>query len=391
MVFPASFLFASVMVAIGAMARSFKEAQNLLTPVYFLCFMPALVAGLGDYRLRGIAAVVPAVNVTLLARDLMLGQANVLTAMLVVVSTLIYGALALTLAARLYDSERLLYSDEGPVPLRAWLRRLLTGHAGPAADAAAAQQIPGPGHAITLFGIAYVLLFFVFIPLQARGLESGLLISQWVGMLGLVVVYARATAQPLRDVLGLRRPRARALLGALLIGLSAWAVLGVLIGWIAPAPDELVEKLRRIIAPTDGSRGLAVTLFLMAVTPAICEEALFRGAILRGFAARFSPTASAVLTGLLFGLYHVDVARLLPTAVLGIILSLVALRSRSIVPAMAIHLLNNASLILITHFGIEKSITHLGRPTEVGLFVGALTVLLVGAALVRQAGTPPPR
>ena len=25
------------MVAIGAMARSFKEAQTLLTPVYFLC------------------------------------------------------------------------------------------------------------------------------------------------------------------------------------------------------------------------------------------------------------------------------------------------------------------------------------------------------------------
>ena len=42
---PAAFLFASVMVAIGALARSFKEAQTLLTPVYFLCMAPALMAG----------------------------------------------------------------------------------------------------------------------------------------------------------------------------------------------------------------------------------------------------------------------------------------------------------------------------------------------------------
>ena len=46
---PAAFLFASVMVAIGALARSFKEAQTLLTPVYFLCMAPSLLAALGDF------------------------------------------------------------------------------------------------------------------------------------------------------------------------------------------------------------------------------------------------------------------------------------------------------------------------------------------------------
>ena len=42
---PAAFLFASVMVAIGALARSFKEAQTLLTPVYFLCMAPVAAGG----------------------------------------------------------------------------------------------------------------------------------------------------------------------------------------------------------------------------------------------------------------------------------------------------------------------------------------------------------
>ncbi len=51
---PTAFLFAAVMVAIGALARSFKEAQTLLTPVYFLCMAPALTAGLGDFQLGGV-------------------------------------------------------------------------------------------------------------------------------------------------------------------------------------------------------------------------------------------------------------------------------------------------------------------------------------------------
>src|SRR5262249_22313726 len=136
-VVPAAFLFGAVMVAIGAMARSFKEAQTLLTPVYFLCFTPSLIAGLGDWELGGAAALAPGVNITLLARDLILGKATLGATLLVVASTLLFGALALSLAARLYDSERLLAADEGAMPLGAWVRRLIGWRGSTAASAAA--------------------------------------------------------------------------------------------------------------------------------------------------------------------------------------------------------------------------------------------------------------
>src|SRR6185295_1797251 len=129
MVVPSAFLFAAVMVAVGAVARGFKEAQNLLTPIYFLCITPALVAGLGGYEMTGAALIAPVVNVTLLARAIVLGTARIGPALLVIASTLVYGALALALAARLYDSERLLYSDadDQRLSLRDWLRRLAWG------------------------------------------------------------------------------------------------------------------------------------------------------------------------------------------------------------------------------------------------------------------------
>lgn len=382
-VIPAAFLFASVMVAIGAMARSFKEAQTLLTPVYFLCFTPSLIAGLGDYDLGGAAALAPGVNVTLLARDLILGKATPLLTLVVVASTLAYGALALTLAARLYDSERLLAADEGGLRLGAWVRRLL-GFGAAAAPGPRDATTPTPGHALAIFGVAYVLLFFVFIPLQRWRLAPGLILSEWGGILGLVVLYARGTGQRLGDVLRVRRVRGRVLVGAALVGLSAWAVVGLLAQWILPAPPELVESLRKMVAPVDGSRGLAVSLGLIALTPAICEEALFRGVILRGFSARLPRTTSAVVTGLLFGLYHVDVWRLIPTGLLGIGLSLIALETGSIVPAMLTHFINNACLVTLAHLGTVNATADLGRPAQIALFAGGLSTLIVGGSLLRN-------
>jgi sodium transport system permease protein len=388
-VVPAAFLFAAVMVAIGAMARSFKEAQTLLTPVYFLCFTPSLIAGLGDWELSGAAAVVPGVNVTLLARDLILGKATLGASLLVVASTLAFGGLALTLAARLYDSERLLASDESTLRLGAWLRRLLTTRGDGGAEAGAPPTTPTPGHALAVFGIGYVLLFFVFIPLQSWRIVPGLLLSEWGGILGLVVLYARGTGQRLVHVLRVRRVPARALGGAALIGVSAWAVVGMLAEWIAPAPPALTESLRRLVAP-EGGRGLVLSLALIALTPALCEEALFRGVILRGFASKLPRSTSAILTGLLFGLYHVDVWRLVPTGLLGVALSLIALETDSIVPAMLTHFLNNACLVILVHAGSSGSGTEMSRRTQVGLFVGGLTVSAVGAALLRNRPKPAP-
>ncbi len=132
---PTAFLFASVMVAIGALARSFKEAQTLLTPVYFLCMAPAMTAGLGDFQLSGVTAWIPGVGVTLLARDLILGHASLGVTLAVLVSTALYGAAALALAARLYDSERLFFTDEAGLGLGAWLRHV-AGRDGSGADAA---------------------------------------------------------------------------------------------------------------------------------------------------------------------------------------------------------------------------------------------------------------
>jgi sodium transport system permease protein len=394
-VVPAAFFFASLMVAVGAMARTHKEAQTLLTPVYVLSFSPMLVATLGNWKLAGPAAFLPPVNVTLLARDLILGKATVGNVLVVVASTIAFGALALSLAARLYDSERLLSADDGSLGLAAWVRRLLAF--GPGRDAtssatapapAPAPTSPSPSQALMVFAVAFILFVSVSVPLQQWRLAPGILLSEWVGMLGLVAVFARGTGRRLTDVLRLRAVPARALAGAVLVGLSASTVLGLLAQWFFPPPADLVEQLRHMVASRDGIAGVAISLFLTALTPAVCEEALFRGPILRGFSAKLPRLMSAVITGALFGLFHLDLWRIIPTGLLGIALSLIALECDSIVPAVVAHFTNNALIVLLANAGADDATTTVSRPAQAAVFAGACLVLLAGGALLRNTAAP---
>jgi sodium transport system permease protein len=376
-----------VMVAIGALARSFKEAQTLLTPVYFLCMAPALTAGLGDFRLSGVTALIPSVGVTLLARDLVLGRASAGLAFVVLASTALYGVAALMLASRLYDSERLFDSQDGRLGLGAWVRHVVLGRRAGARVGAAGghdDDPPSAGDAIALYGVACVLLFFVFVPLQSWRLEPGLAITEWVGLGGLTWIAARGRGQTVGGLIRLRRAPPAAFVGALLIGLSAWLVVGLLAEWILPPPKEVVDHLRRAIAPASGQRSLVATLLLMAVSPAVCEEALFRGPILRGLATRFSPVVAAILTGILFGIYHVDVWRLVPTALLGIGLSAIALASDSILPSMLAHFTNNACIVLLARAHVDDT-QALPTSTKIWLLGVGLLVLAAGAGFLLRS------
>jgi sodium transport system permease protein len=366
-VLPSAFLFASVFVAVGAVARGFKEAQHLLTPVYFLSIAPAVAGAIGEYRLAGLAALMPCMNVTLLARDLLLGHVPWSGALAALLSTLAWGCAALAVAARIYSSER--FVDRGPRP-----RGTLRPAAGP----------PTAGQAMFLYAVAFVLLYFVWIPLQRRNLVFGLLASEWGGLLGLVVLFAWVTRRSLVELLPIARPSARCLTGAALVGLSAWAAVAILSEWVSPVPKEVIEQLRHSLIPSDGSRGLLATLALVALTPAICEEALFRGPILHGLRTRAGPSVAVALTGLLFGVFHLELSRILPTALLGVLLSLVALESGSILPAMLAHFLNNASLVGLAFFRFDEKVAEIGTATSVGLLLVAALLTAFGLALVRS-------
>lgn len=87
----------------------------------------------------------------------------------------------------------------------------------------------------------------------------------------------------------------------------------------------------------------------VAFLPAACEELLFRGFILTSFSGWKRPLA-IVVTGVLFGLLHLDVAQLPMTALVGMALSRVCLETGSILVPVAMHAFHNLALLAIVRY-----------------------------------------
>jgi sodium transport system permease protein len=371
-IFPAALLFAAAFVALGATARSFKEAQTLLLPVYFLTVAPAMAGAIGEYQLAGIVAWIPGMNITLLARDLLVGRATWSGGLATIASTLLLSAAALAAAARVYDSERLV----APPPRR-------QRHPGDT------TRTTNAADALVLFALAFLLLYFVFLPIEQHHLAAGLLAAEWLGLFGLVWLFARVSGQTFTNVVGFSRPRPRAVLGAALAGCSGWAAVAIVSEWILPVPKQMLEDLRKSLIPLDGSRGFVATLLLVAMSPAICEECLFRGPILRGLRTRMGSVAAVLITAALFGLFHLDLYRLIPTTILGVLLGFIALESGSIVPSMVAHFCNNAVLITLASLHLDQRMEALSHRALTFIVIASLALTASGFMLVRGAGHRP--
>jgi ABC-2 type transport system permease protein/sodium transport system permease protein len=105
--------FSAVLLVLTSFARSFKEAQAYLIPLMVVALLPGVLGLLPEVRLSGVLAVVPLLNIVLLARDLLEGRADPVNAAVVVIATVTYAVLAVALAAQVFGAEGVLYGESG--------------------------------------------------------------------------------------------------------------------------------------------------------------------------------------------------------------------------------------------------------------------------------------
>lgn len=89
-------------------------------------------------------------------------------------------------------------------------------------------------------------------------------------------------------------------------------------------------------------------LMCIAVMPALVEEFLFRGVILRGYET-MGRKVGVIMSGLLFALLHMSLASLPAIIFLGIMISYIVQRSDSILSGMIYHFTNNAIAVTLVY------------------------------------------
>jgi sodium transport system permease protein len=375
---PLTLLVSALFIAVGVMARSFKEAQNYLTPLLMLVFILAGGAMVSEVELNPRFALVPILNVALVLRELLTTTVSPSLFSLVFVSSLAWAMAGILLATRVFESEQVLLSGEKPwrdvfgqrVGRRDWL---------------------SPGNALLFFAVLLTASLYVGLLLGERLPLWARLVGIQVGLfLGLSVLWAKRSGAPLRDVFSLRLPTWRGALGLLLLVPAMFGVRGLLLmalgSALLPGTEEFVRTMTSLGRESAGWP-LPLALAIIALTPAICEEAAFRGVVLKGLSRTSSRVVTVVGSALLFGVLHVHPAHIIIAAVLGLLFSHATLQTRSLLAGALLHFINNAASVLVARTNPEMTLENLGW---MGSWTVSLALLVPGVAALWLLRGPAP-
>lgn len=360
---------AAFMMAVASLARSFKEAQNFVTPAYLAVFFPIFITTLPGMKGSIETAILPLVNTSYAIRHTLRGTLTSQYLLITLISMGITIALTLYLASRIFAHEQVLFR-EGEYSLKG-----LFSTSGLAERPTA--SIP---EVLFLLCVQFLLLFYIGISVQKANPSLGLVITLWGIILAPPLLFAWWRKIQFRTMLSLRSfsPITGFAVFLVVLGAMPWVVtLTQVILQFLPGAEEFARQMEKLFTPQHFNLSALTFFFLLSISPGICEEIMFRGFVQSAFLQRMKPITAIVWTSLLFGLYHLSIFRLFPTTVLGILLGWLCYRTRSIFPAMLAHAANNGLALYFSSTKAPKFLqTMVSSPTVVHL--GLATVLLVG-------------
>jgi sodium transport system permease protein len=367
LVLPVVVLLSASMLLISGWARSYREYQLYFPVVFLLALVPSAAAALPGLELRSAAVLLPMANVSLALRDLLAGRGD-----------LLFGTLAI------------IVTSSAAVGMAMWARSTLSTErllGDSAADRA--EFVGGPVlfqyRVLRWFALMWVALLGLSLAVGERLPLQGQVLVNLVGLfLGGSILMIRRYGLPVREALALR-PVHPLVWPAVLVGAPSGFISGLglaeVTGRFLPVPPQMLEAFGQFLLPE--GMGVAQLVLLLAVLPGITEEIAFRGLLLHGLRKRLGPVALCLVVGAIFGLFHVSLFRIIPTAYLGSILALVTILTGSIFPAMLWHALNNAVALVpmaVGWVGPEAVLPGWALPVAlVGLVSSLLVVRHVGA------------
>ena len=236
--------------------------------------------------------------------------------------------------------------------------------------------------------LAFAFLMFAFnvivIPfVTVGGMYGNALDEILVFLIGSVLV-VRALHIPLKEVFTVKKPDGAGILGTVLMWYVTYRgvlAMFLLMEWIFPQEyASLSESMDSSMA------GLSYLgeLLVVALTPAICEEALHRGLLqysLRGIRKKW---VILLWMGGYFGAFHMSLIRFLPMMMMGIVLSYVRMKTNNMFYSSLFHFIHNASTIVMSFaasflYLFSYGTTATGSSYRAEIYIG---MYLIEAALM---------
>lgn len=175
-----------------------------------------------------------------------------------------------------------------------------------------------------------------------------LVLTQIFAILLPAIVYLKYKGADLKSTLRLKPINPIHALFIIILGITGQFIaqmlnlpVMLLLDWIGEVPPSPL--------PTPHTfNELMVSLAIIGIAPAVCEEILVRGVILSAYEIR-GTWAGILISALFFGFMHGDIKNLVGPIFFGIVFAYVVVRTGSIFAGMIAHLTNNALAVMIDY------------------------------------------
>lgn len=251
-------------------------------------------------------------------------------------------------------------------------------------------------------GIAFIVVGAKITRENAAAMRLITTAGQLAFMFVPTLVFARLLSGRFRNVFPLRVPSLResAFMFVALISLQQLLEVYMFLQDLIPLPEflrqimqparEMFRNMMKIVVKAETVPELLFVIVIAAVVPSVVEELLFRGVVQKTMERMFQPLLAALLTGIVFGVFHLDPFNVVPLVVIGCFLGVLRLRSKSIILPITAHFVNNLAAVVAVYLGMgfetKLSTTEFGFSETVAVFTqligfGALLFISLRAYL----------
>ena len=191
-------LFAMVVSAISmcvcSLAKSFKDAQNYITPVMFLVLIPSYVSMIPNISLDRTTAVIPVVNISLLIKSVLTNNTNLGLIALVFISNFAFVILSVIILSKMFNSEEILFGNSRNFSFLEKRSNIKKG------------TIPTVSDGVILYAVGLVLLIYVGSYIQLKFKMTGIVLTQ-VMIISLPILFAFYIKSDFKKVFSLKLPK----------------------------------------------------------------------------------------------------------------------------------------------------------------------------------------
>ncbi len=374
-----SLFISAITMIVCSFAKSFKEANNYVTPISLVVMLTGYIGIIPTIELNTTMALVPVANICLLIKNLLVFKYDFTLIVLVLLSNIIYAFVSVWVLGKIYNSESVLFGESfSGIKLFELRKNIKKG------------SMPSIQESILIMVVALLLMVYVGGMVSASApLSVGLIVQQaFIGVLPiLAAIYIKAD---MKRVFSLKMPGLKNLVGAIVLGVGGICLNLVVSSLLSMAFPNNSEAVNQQYTQILEGVSFVPALFLMALLPAVCEELMFRGYMFTAFRNHMSLPKAIIIVSLLFGVSHMSMIKIVPTALLGATLAYMIHKSGSVVTSSLVHFLNNAVAVVMLYYGSEIVIfseESMTIPTLIGMVIIAIVAIPLGVVLLKSRET----